>query len=50
MIVVKMVVMRILLYVYTKYNEYLKMSLGIRTKRGQIWCIAEEARDDLILK
>jgi hypothetical protein len=26
-IVVKMVVMRIPLHVYTKYNEYLKMSL-----------------------
>lgn len=50
MIVVKMVVMRNPLHAYTKYNEYLKMSLEIRTKGGQIWCIAEETRDDLILK
>lgn len=35
MIVVKMVVMRIPLYVYTKYNEYLKMSLGSAPKGGK---------------
>lgn len=34
MIVVKMVVMRIPLHVYTKYNEYFKMSLEI-CKRGK---------------
>lgn len=30
-----MVVMRIPLHAYTKYNEYLKMSLKIRTKGGK---------------